>query len=160
PDLARLVHHAEAAADTDAVLRFAPAAAARAASLGAHREAAAHYGRALRVATGLQPMARAELSARHASEGFLADQFPVAIASGWAAVESFRTAGDRVKEGTALRELSPHLRCTGHAEEAEEVGMQAVTLLEPLPPGRELALAYANVAMLRLNVEDAEGTVA
>ena len=47
PDLARLVHHAEAAADADAVLRFAPAAAARASVRGAHREAAAHYARAL-----------------------------------------------------------------------------------------------------------------
>ena len=48
PDLARLAHHAEAAGDTDAVLRYAPAAAARAATLGAHREAAAQYARALR----------------------------------------------------------------------------------------------------------------
>ena len=50
PDLARLAHHAEAAGDADAVLRFAPAAAARAATLGAHREAAAQYARALRFA--------------------------------------------------------------------------------------------------------------
>jgi DNA-binding CsgD family transcriptional regulator len=160
PDLARLVHHAEAASDSEAVLRFAPAAAARAASLGAHREAAADYALALRVATGRQPMERAELYARHANECFLADQVPGAIASGRAAVECFRMAGDRVQEGNALHELSHHLRCTGHAEEAEEVGMQAVALLEQLSPGRELALAYANVAMLRLNVEDAEGTVA
>ena len=41
PDLARLAHHAEAAGDDEAVLRFAPAAAARASSLRAHREAAA-----------------------------------------------------------------------------------------------------------------------
>jgi hypothetical protein len=45
PDLARLAHHAEAAGDVDAVQRFAPAAAARAASLGAYREAAAQYAR-------------------------------------------------------------------------------------------------------------------
>jgi predicted ATPase len=57
-DLARLVHHAEAAADVEALVRFAPAAAARAAMTGAHREAAAHYARALRVAAGLQPGAR------------------------------------------------------------------------------------------------------
>ena len=36
PDLARLAHHAEAARDAEAVLRFAPGAAERAASLGAH----------------------------------------------------------------------------------------------------------------------------
>lgn len=159
PDLARLVHHAEAAADGAALLRFAPAAAARAASLGAHREAAAYYALALRVAAGLQPMERAELCVRHANEGFLADEFPAAIASGREAAERFRMAGDRVREGNALRELSYHLRCTGHAGEAEEVGMRAVALLEQVPPGRELAMAYANIAMLRLNVDDADGAV-
>jgi DNA-binding CsgD family transcriptional regulator len=160
PDLARLVHHAEAAPDSEAILRFAPAAAARAASLGAHREAAAHYARALQASTALQPRARGELSTLHANECFLADQFPGAMASGRAAVEWFRAAGDRVREGDALRELSYHLRCTGNAGEAERVGMQAVALLEQLPPGRELALAYGNIAMLRLNVEDAEGAQA
>jgi DNA-binding CsgD family transcriptional regulator len=105
-------------------------------------------------------MERAELCVRHANECFLADDFPAAIASGWKAVECFRTAGDQVREGNALRELSYHLRCTGHAREAEEVGMQAVASLEQAPPGRELALAYANIAMLRLNVDDVDSTLA
>ncbi len=43
PDLARLAHHGEGAADARAVLAHAPAAAARAAALGAHREAADQY---------------------------------------------------------------------------------------------------------------------
>src|SRR5207248_1837737 len=38
-DLARLAHHADAAADAEAVLEFAPAAAEYAAAVGAHREA-------------------------------------------------------------------------------------------------------------------------
>src|SRR5262249_36794759 len=46
-DLARLAHHAEAAGDAEAVLRFAPAAGARAAALGAYREASAPYARPL-----------------------------------------------------------------------------------------------------------------
>jgi len=47
-DLARLAHHAESAGDAAAVVRIAPAAAERAAALGAHREAAAQFERALR----------------------------------------------------------------------------------------------------------------
>jgi len=42
-----LVGHAEAAGDDSAVLELAPAAAARAAAVGAHREAAQLYGKAL-----------------------------------------------------------------------------------------------------------------
>src|SRR5262245_1071404 len=61
PDLARLAHHAEAAGDVDAVLRYAPAAGARAACLGSYREAAAQYARALRFGDGLPAAGRAEL---------------------------------------------------------------------------------------------------
>ena len=46
-DFARLAHHAEAAGDADAVVRFALPAVERAGSMGAHREAAAQYGRVL-----------------------------------------------------------------------------------------------------------------
>lgn len=157
PGDVRLAHHAEAAADTDAILRYAPAAAERAVVLGAHREAVAQYVRALKVASGLPPAQRAQLLASHAQECYLADDFPSTVASGWEAVTLFRQAGDSLREGRTLRELSHHMRCTGQALQAEEVGRSAVALLEQLPPGRELALAYANLASLRLNADDADG---
>ena len=50
PDLARLAHHAEAADDAEAVLRYAPAAGERACKLGSHREAAEQFARAVRFA--------------------------------------------------------------------------------------------------------------
>src|SRR3954453_2496086 len=81
PDVARLAHHAEAAADAEAVLRFAPAAAARAASLGAHREAAAQYARALRFGDALASVQRAELLESRAWSCFLTDQYDEAIAA-------------------------------------------------------------------------------
>jgi predicted ATPase len=70
PDLARLAHHAEAAGDADAVLRFAPAAAERAAAAGARREAAGLYARALRFADALEPAGRAGLLERFAGVAF------------------------------------------------------------------------------------------
>ena len=60
-DDARLAFHAEGAGDGPAVLRYAPAAARRAAGLGSHREAAAQFERALRFADGLDPAATARL---------------------------------------------------------------------------------------------------
>src|SRR5439155_1741128 len=63
-DVARLAHHAEAAGDADAVLRYAPAAAERAEAVGAHREAAAHYARVLRFGERLSPAERAEFLER------------------------------------------------------------------------------------------------
>jgi DNA-binding CsgD family transcriptional regulator len=164
PDLARLAHHAEAAADSEAVQRFAPAAAVRAARLGAHREAAAQYARALQFSDGLAPAARAELLERQAHECYVTDQFNVSILAGREAIDLFREAGDRLREGNAMRQLSNHLRCSQSAAEGEELGRQSVTLLEqvsptPAPtPSRELVLAYSNLASLCMNADDAEGT--
>ena len=66
PDLTAVAHHAEAAGDAKTVLRFAPAAGERAQSLGANREAAAQYARALRFAKGLPPDVLGDLLERRA----------------------------------------------------------------------------------------------
>ncbi len=58
-DPARLSFHAAAASDAVAVLRYAPIAGRLAARLGAYREAAEHYGRALDHATGAPAAQRA-----------------------------------------------------------------------------------------------------
>jgi DNA-binding CsgD family transcriptional regulator/tetratricopeptide (TPR) repeat protein len=146
PDLARLAHHAEAAGDADAVLRFAPAAAAHAASLGAHREAATQYARALRFADRVPLTERAELLERRADACYLTDQHDEGIAALEEALACRRMLGDRLREGDALRRLSEFLWCPGRTAEAERSARDAVALLESLPPGRELAMAYANLA--------------
>lgn len=152
PDLARLAHHAEAASDGKAVLRFAPQAAARAASLGAHREAAAQYARALRFGEGLPLTERAELLERRAAACYLTDQYDEGIAALEEALELRGTLGDTFKEGDVLRQLSNLLWCPGRTTEAERSARDAVALLESFHPGRELALAYA---ILAANCKDA-----
>jgi ATP/maltotriose-dependent transcriptional regulator MalT len=146
PDLARLAHHAEAAGDADAVLRFAPAAAVRAASLGAHREAAAQYARALRFGERLSPSERADLLEQRSQECYLTDQYDEGIAALEQAREHRRALGDTLKEGDALRRLSEFLWCPGRTAEAERDARDAVVLLERLPPSRELGWAYWNLA--------------
>jgi DNA-binding CsgD family transcriptional regulator len=146
PDLARLAHHAEAAGDADAVLRFAPAAAARAASLGAYREAAAQYARALRFGDRLPGADRAELLERRSRACYLTDQNDAAVAAVAGALACRRQLGQRLEEGDSLRWLSQVLWCPGRTVEAELAAREAVAVLEALPPGRELAMAYANLA--------------
>ena len=156
PDLDRLAHHAEGAGDAEAVLRFAPAAADRAAALGAHREAAAHYARALAFAHKLPPEAYAELLERHSHECYLTNQGADAIDALQRAIELHRELGDARKEGMALRSLSQILWCPGRNADSEGAARGAVRLLERLPAGRELASAYANLSQVYMNAEDAE----
>jgi DNA-binding CsgD family transcriptional regulator/tetratricopeptide (TPR) repeat protein len=160
PDLARTAHHAEAAGDVNAVLEFAPAAGARAASVGAHREAAAQYARALRFADGLGLIPKAELLERRAYACFLSDQLDEAIHAQERALKYHRKLGDLRKEADSLRSLSRLLRFVGRVEEAADAGQQAVALLEALPPGRELAMAYNNLSHLYVAIEEAERTIA
>jgi DNA-binding CsgD family transcriptional regulator/tetratricopeptide (TPR) repeat protein len=148
PDLARLAHHAEAAQDGDAVLRYAPEAAARAESLGAHRESAAQYGRALRFGDRLPATRRIELLKLRARECYVTDQYDEGIHALEEALVDSRTLGDELIEGDLLRRLSEFLWCPGRTVESDRSGRQAVALLETLPPGGELANAYSNLAFL------------
>jgi DNA-binding CsgD family transcriptional regulator/tetratricopeptide (TPR) repeat protein len=158
-DPTSLAHHADAAGDVDAVLRFAPEAGALAAQARAHREAAAQYARALRFGWGLTGEQRAELLTLRSWECFLVGQYGDAIESRREALATYRSLGDSLREGNALRAMSSVLRCHGLVAEAHEAGVAAVAVLEKLAPGPELAMAYANRAMLALNVEDTAATL-
>ena len=158
-DLARLAHHADAAGDTAAVLRYAPAAAAQASSIGAHREAAAQYARALRYGNELSPGARATMLEGHSYECYLIDEMATSIAALERAVEHRRTSGDVRAEATALSHLSRRLWCGGRSDDAATAGRAAVRLLDGLPPGPELAHAYSNLAQLAMNDERFEETL-
>lgn len=153
PDLDRLAHHAEGAGDAEAVLRFGQPAARRAATLGAHREAAVHYARVLPFAHSLAPAAQADLLVSYAHECYLTNQAVEAIEACERAIELYREIGDVRNQGTTRCSLSQILWCPGRIAEAERVAREAVELLEQLPAGSDLASAYANLANLRMNAE-------
>ena len=155
-DLERLAHHADAANDRDAVLEHAPAAAARAAAVGAHREAAAQYERALRFADGVPTEERARLLRLWSHECYLTDQ-PEAITALEDAIECYRALGDARREGATIRSLANVLWCPGRVPDAYARAREALDVLEALPPSRELAWAYATVAS---HHKDADETAA
>jgi DNA-binding CsgD family transcriptional regulator len=157
-DLARLAHYADGAADAGAVLELAPAAAERAASLGAHREAAAQYARALRFADGETVERRAALFGRHSFECYLTAQDEPALASTAGALACYRELGDDLRAGATLRWQALALLNWGRAREAEPIAREAVSVLERCPAGAELAMAYCALASIAMLDEDAEAT--
>jgi DNA-binding CsgD family transcriptional regulator/tetratricopeptide (TPR) repeat protein len=152
----RLVHHADQAGDSTAVLLFAPLAAERAATLGAHREAAAHYASALRHGDSLPPAGRAALLDRLSYEDYLTDSVEEAIEAREASLQLWRNLGDRLKEGDNLRWLSRLSWFNGQRAAAERHAIDAIEILESLPPGRELAMAYSNRSQLHMLADEAE----
>jgi DNA-binding CsgD family transcriptional regulator len=146
PDYVRLAHHAEAAGDGPAVLRYARAAGERAAERGSPREAQHHYWRALRFAEGIDPEARAELLERFCDHAYVSDMRAEAVGAIDEAIAIHRRNGDSVREGHALKMRARLLGCIGRAREAGDTIRDAVRVLEQGPPGAELARACAYLA--------------
>jgi DNA-binding CsgD family transcriptional regulator len=157
---ARLVHHAELAHDEPAIIEFAPPAAERAAALGAHRQAAAHYATALRHAGTLSAVDRATLLERLAYESYLTDDMVAATAAREDALAVRRQIGEPLRVGDNLRWLSRLYWFSIRKTEAEEAGGAAVTVLEAVPPSRELAMAYSNRSQLGMLADDTAAAVA
>lgn len=158
-DVARLVHHAEGARDTVALRELAPLAAEQAAAAGAHREAVKHFARALRHTLALLPTERARLLERHAYECYLTDQMPEAIAARQEALRLWQTSGNEERAGETLRWLSRLHWFIGQRADAERYGREAVEVLERVPPGSALAMAYSNAAQLAMLADDVEGAL-
>jgi len=146
-DPAVLAHHAEGAGDEKAVLRHAPDAARRSSALGAHREAAAQFERALRCADESDRPTLAPLYEGVADEYALLDRWPETEAALRIALAFRRELGDDLRAGRDLCVLSTALwrLCRGH--ESELAAHEAVGVLESAPPGPGLAWAYAKLGV-------------
>lgn len=143
PDIARLVHHAEAAGDDAAMRRYAPAAAERAAAAGARHEAAQLYARALRFAAELPEPERANLLERFAAEAYFTAMGEQATEALREAAEIYQRRGDLVGQARAMRQLGRQLGLDGQLAESRATLLAAVDLLRQLPAGPELARTYA-----------------
>ena len=158
-DLARIVHHAAQAGDTDAIVRYGPAAARDAAAAGAHREAVAHYRLVLRHRERFGPATRlAELLERYAVECYTVGAIEAPIVES-EAVELRRSLGDQRALGADLRWLSDAVlgRRPGRRRAHRRGGDR---LVEAAGDRRLLALALSNQAQLHMLAHRATDCVA
>ncbi len=140
-DHARLAFHADGAGDRDAVLVFAPSAGERASELGAHREAAAQFERALRYSAGCEPSCAAGLYARLAHEATLIDRWELAAEAGERALQLWHEVGNRARESCIAEVLSRTMWRLCQGERSAAYARQAMETAEQLGPSPELARA-------------------
>jgi DNA-binding NarL/FixJ family response regulator/tetratricopeptide (TPR) repeat protein len=144
-DEARMAYHAEEMGDAALVARFAPRAARRAAELGAYRESAAQYERALRFPPD-DRRALAELYDEYADQLALVDSWPRAAEARERASELWHDLGDARREGYAQRRLSSvYWRLCQGARSTQAI-TRSLELLEPLGPDPELARTLSTQA--------------
>ncbi len=154
PEVARLAYHAREAGDGAAVLRYGPAAARQAAALSAHREAAAHYQTVLQFAGTLSLEEQARFLEGRSYECYLTDQIGEALQARQAALELWGRLNRSLEQGDTLRWMSRLHWFSGHKAEADRYAEEAVRVLEALPPGPELAMAYSNRAHLHMLADE------
>ncbi|MFL5666269.1 MAG: ATP-binding protein, partial [Ktedonobacteraceae bacterium] len=147
---ARLVHHAIGANDGALVARYAPLAAQQASTHGAHREAAAQYETALLWASQFSPEQEAKLLSGLAYECYLTGQTEKAVQAQETALRIWQKLDRSDQVGDTLRWLSRLNWFLGKSCEAQQYAAEAVHLLETLPPGTKLAMAYSNRAQLAM----------
>lgn len=153
-DLSQLVHHASHAQDVAALLRYAPLAAERASGAGAHREAVAHLATALRHADALAPAERARLLESHAAGCNLTNQVSDSIQSAEAALALWRELGDMAAQARVHLLLAQQHWKAGQKSHVDQQVAAAIALLDTLPAGPELALAYSSRARYAMNCGD------
>ena len=94
-----------------------------------------------------------------AYECHLIDQFDDAIAAQETALGLRRQQGNLLKVGDNLRWLSRLAWIRGRGQDARQLALEAVQVLEQLPPGPELAMAYSTMSQLHMLSEDGPAAV-
>lgn len=159
-DLAHLTRYAEEANDGNAVLRYARELARHSSAHGAHRAAADAYASALNFASMLPDDELAALLEAKSYECYVVGRVDEAIADRERAAALRAASGDAMRAGGDRRWLSRFHWFAGHTQEAERQARAALALLETLPPGPELAMAYSNLSQLRMLATDDEEAIA
>ena len=160
PDLARLAHHAEAAGDGPAVLRYAPAAAERAAAVGApRRPRTSTRGRCAsprlapeRRADAARALRRRGLSVRHARGGGAGAH---ARPSPFTALAE--TCCGRARCCASAPGCSP---ACGRTAGARTDAVEAIALLEQCHRGPSSRAPTVPSRIASMLAEDVEGTIA
>jgi DNA-binding CsgD family transcriptional regulator len=152
-DHRRLAHHAAGCGDRAAVLEHAPRAADRAARLGAHREAADHLQLALDHHER-PDRRRADLLGQLSYECYLIGLLDRSLAAQRAALEIYERERDALAIGRSQRWLSRVSWFLGRNTDGKRYAAAAIATLEPLEPGRELAMAYSNQSQLCMLADD------
>jgi DNA-binding CsgD family transcriptional regulator len=156
---AELVRHAEAAGDDATVLELAPRVAARASRLSAHREAARLLRKAVERSRRLPPRERLDLLEGRARELYRSGQLDEAVAAHQEAMAAADAAGDAVARARNLSRVAYLRFLVGRYEGSEAARVEALRILEALPPGRELALTCEETARLRFMASDHAGAI-
>jgi predicted ATPase/DNA-binding CsgD family transcriptional regulator len=149
----RIIHHAKNANEYDLVVKYAPMAAKQAASVGAHIEAARLYLTAIEYYQGNDEDTLLRFYESYAYECYLTNQPKEAIIYTNRALDIWKKKNDIEKIGNSMRLLSRLWWWSGNWHRAENFAKEAIDVLENQPSSKAKAMAYSNLAQLKMLTE-------
>lgn len=159
-EIERIIHHAKNAGADELIARYAPIAAQKSASAGAHADAARLYCLALECEKFIPKENVAEYYDSYAYECYLIHQHKEAITYAERALEFWQEQQNTEKVGESLRFLSRLWWYEGNRSQAEKLGVKAVNELQNAPASRAKAMAYSNMAALKMLADQTEECLA
>jgi DNA-binding CsgD family transcriptional regulator/Tfp pilus assembly protein PilF len=149
----RIIHHAKNANEYDLVVKYAPMAAQQAASVGAHIEAARLYLTAIEYYQGNDEDILLQFYESYAYECYLTNQPKEAIIYTNRALDIWKRKNVIEKIGNSMRLLSRLWWWSGNWHRAENFANEAIEVLESQPSSKAKAMAYSNMAQLKMLTE-------
>ena len=152
----RIMHHAKNANEYELVVKYAPLAARKAASVGAHVEAGRLYLSAIEYYQGNDQDILIQFYESYAYECYLTNQIREAIIYTGKALNLWKQKNDTEKTGNSMRFMSRLWWFEANRKQAESFGVQAIEVLEHQPLSRAKAMPYSNMSQLKMLSAEAD----
>ena len=149
-EIERILHYAKNANERSLVVRYAPEVARKAASIGAHNEAAKLYFTAIECFEGNDARQLASLHEAYAYECYLSNQIKEAITFTEKALNAWKETEDINRTIDSLRFLSRLWWFEGIRKKADDFALQAIELTTDQPPSSTIAMAFSNMSQLKM----------
>lgn len=148
-EIERIVQYAKHANESNLVVKYAPLAARRAASVGAHIEASKLFLTAIEFTEGDNEDQLMQFYEAYAYECYLTNQVKEAIIYTGKLLPILKEKADIEKTGNCLRFLSRLWWLDGNRENAESFAEQAINSLNSQPLSHAKAMAFSNMSQLK-----------
>ena len=149
-EIERILHYAKNANEKKLVVKYAPEAAAKASSIGAHKEASKLYLTAIEYFEGNDINQLAKFYKAYAYECYLSNQIQEAINFTEKVLNNSRENSEIEKTGDSLLFLSRLWWFNGNRMNAENFAGQAIELLKDQPASITKAMVFSNMSQLKM----------
>lgn len=150
-EIERILHYAKNANEKDMVVKYAAAAAGKAASTGAHKEASKLWLTAIEYVEGKDIKQLTEFYEAYSYECYLSNQIKEAISFTEKVLDIRKKETDIDEITECLCFLSRLWRIEGDRKNAERFAAQAIELVKELQsPSMAKSLAYSNISEIKM----------